>query len=233
MRFWWCASLLLALAGCNSGIAEREAERRLRQRLPEIIGPAEEYRVSIHSGSDSSVIRGRLGQVTIEGRQVRVGNAWPVDQLTVHLERVRVDTRKKVLREVGSARFEARVGEQTLTRYLEEDAENLRSVAVSLDEGSVRVAGRFRVLRVWAPFNVSGSLFLLDRHRVGFRVDSVRAVGIPIPDPVERYLEQRLNPVMDLSDTMLSLELTGVRIEPGAVVVTGVPRLEEAATLAF
>lgn len=229
---WLIALLLVAFAGgCNTGVAERNAEKRVRERLPQIIGPAESYEVQIRAGSDLSVVRGRLREVRIEGRRVRVGGQWPVDELLVVLERVRVNLEREALDEVGAARFQATIRPATLASYLEQDQENLRDVQVRLGHGRVTVTGRYLLLRVWTPFQVSGALELLDAHQLGFRPSRASAAGIPVPERIIRYLEERLNPVLDVSRALLPMELTAVLVRPDGVVVTGIPRLDDPSVL--
>lgn len=218
----------LAAAGCNTGVAERTAEGQLRRRLPEIIGPAESYRVDIRAASDLSVMEGRLRTVTIEGKRVRVGYAWTVDHLLVVLDKVRVDVEKETLRSVGAARFQATIRPATLVRYLEDDEESLRDANILLEDGKLTITGRYLLMGLWTSFRVSGTLDLLDNSRIGFRTSGARAAGLPVPARIIRHLEQRLNPVLDVSQTVLPVELTLVQVRPDGVVVSGVPHLEGA-----
>ncbi|NLC59314.1 MAG: DUF2993 domain-containing protein [Armatimonadetes bacterium] len=227
------ALLLLfgAVAGCNTGVVERSAEKRLRDRLPQIIGPAASYRVDIRAGSDLSVVQGRLREVRIEGEQVRVGGQWPVDQLLVLLERVRINLEQETLEEVGSARFQATIRPATLIDYLEEDQESLRDVRIHLERGRLVITGRYLLVRVWTPFRVAGTLELLGKEQLGFKPLRASAAGIPVPERVVRYLEEQLNPVLDVSRALLPMELTSVVIRPDGVIVTGIPHLDDPSLL--
>lgn len=140
-----------AVAGCNTGVAEKEAERRIRERLPEIVGPANQYKVNVRASSDLSVARGSLREIIIEGREVQIGGLWPVDDLYVALDRVRVDLERQTLEEVGAARFQASIRPRTLARYLSDDQENLRDVRVQLQHGVITVSGRYLLVRLWTP----------------------------------------------------------------------------------
>ncbi|NLB97859.1 MAG: DUF2993 domain-containing protein [Armatimonadetes bacterium] len=227
---WFLGLLLLATAliaaGCNTGVAERAAEGKLRRRLPEIIGPAEQYDVDIRASSDLSVMEGRLRTITIEGRQVRVAHTWPVDHILVVLDRVRVNLEKETLQSVGAARFQVTIYPATLVGYLENDEENLRDAQIHLEEGKLTVTGRYLLMGLWTSFRVSGTLELLDHSRIGFRTRGASAAGLPVPARIVRHLEQRLNPVLDVSDTLLPIELTRVEVRPEGVVVSGIPHLD-------
>ncbi|MBI3948575.1 MAG: DUF2993 domain-containing protein [Armatimonadetes bacterium] len=220
-------------AGCNTGIAEKDAERRIRERLPEIIGPARSYRVNIRASSDLSVIGGRLREVHIEGRRVRIGGQWPVDYLRVTLERVRVDVSREVLEEVGAARFQAGIAPPTLVQYVESGQENLRDVRVLLRSGRLVITGRYLLVRVWTPFEITGSLQLLGRTRIGFHTEGARAAGIRVPDALIRQVERRLNPVLDVSGALLPIDLTEIAVRPDAVVVSGIPDLKDPSIFHF
>ena len=116
-------------------------------------------------------------------------------------------------------------------RYLEEDEEHLRDVNVILEHGALTITGEYLVVGLWTSFRVSGSLDLLDPGRIGFRTSGARAAGIPVPGPAIRYLERRLNPVLDVSDLLLPVELTAVLVRPDGVVVTGIPDLSDVSLL--
>ncbi len=229
-RLGWCLALLGALAGlagCNTGMAEREAERRLRQRLPELIGPADSYRVNMRSSSDLAVMGGRLREITIEGKGVRIADEWLVDNLLVVLEKVDVDVKRQALRSVGGARFQVTLLPGTIQRYLDIDPGNLRDIRVRLNEGSLSVSGKYRMLSVWAPLLVSGTLTLQDKQRIGFESSRASAAGIPIPAGIRERLEKRLNPILDVSGTALPIDLTSVTIRPEGITVSGTPRLDD------
>lgn len=234
LRRWapWLLLALLAagLAGCNTGIAEGEAEHRIRQRLPQIIGPAESYTVRVRAGSDLSAIQGNLREVTIEGKRVRIGNQWPVDELSVVLQKVRFDVHHEVLKEVGAARFQVAIRPATVVRYLD-DPKNLRNVNVQLDENKITLLGDYKVLRLWAPFKVSGDLVLQDKEKIGFRASKASAVGIPVPEFIIHYLEGKLNPILDVGDIEMPLDLTDVQVHPTGIIVSGTPHLEDLTAL--
>src|SRR5579884_1458581 len=82
--------LLLGLTGCTRAI-NRSAERRIRDSLPDLIGPARSYSVHV-SGSAERTMQGRLATVTVDGDDVDLPNGLLLDQLHLDLKDVEVDT---------------------------------------------------------------------------------------------------------------------------------------------
>jgi len=95
--------ILLTGIACNR-VVNRTAERRIREALPEAIGPARQYRVHIENAALQS-IEGKFANVTIDGDDVQFPSGLLLDGLHIELKNVDIDTGKKKVRHIGGARF--------------------------------------------------------------------------------------------------------------------------------
>src|SRR5258708_3885228 len=82
--------ILLLLNGCGRAV-NRSAERRIRDILPDLLGPARQYRAHVESSPDRTV-QGRLASVTVDGDDVELPNGLLLDRLHLDLKGVEVDT---------------------------------------------------------------------------------------------------------------------------------------------
>ena len=214
MRLVPLALLLTALAGCDvSGRVEAEIEAA----LPRTLGPAARYDAEVGGLRLSD---GTAETVTVLGERVAREAAPVVDRLDVRLDGVAFDRASKRLTRVDAARATARVLAADLAAYLEAQrgvADATVTVAAP-DRASVRLEGQLRGLRVPVGAEVRGRL-RADEGRVRLDVESVRAAGIGLGGAVAREVSARINPVVDLTDEELALEVTAVRVENGAVVL--------------
>ena len=212
--------LALALVGCDvSGRVEAEIEAA----LPAALGPADAY--------DATVEGLRLGDGTVEavtvvGTRVAREDAPVVDRLDVALRGVAFDRSSKRLTRVDAARATARLLPADLAAYLVAQRGVARAeVALEApDRAVVRFEGEVEGVRIPLGASVAGRLRAVD-GRVRLDVERVSAAGIGLGGALAERLDQRINPVVDLTDEDLALEVTAVRVEGGALVLdaTGDP----------
>ena len=219
MRFLPVAllSTFALFAGCNP--VEGLVERGIEAELPEAIGPADRYDVDV-TGLQTST--GEADHVTVLGERVRPEGAPVLDRLDLDLRGVRYDRDAKRIDRVESARATARVLPADLAPFLDAHR-NVRGPAVTLrppDGATLRFRPEIGGLAVpeGVAVEMTGRLVAED-GRVRFDVAEVRAAGLNLGGAVARRLSEAINPVVDLTDTDVSLRVTGVRVEAGAVIV--------------
>jgi hypothetical protein len=219
-------ALLLGLAlsaGCNP--VEGFVERGIEEKLPAIIGPADRYTVDV-TGLRTST--GEAERVAVHGERVRLEDAPVLDRLDLDLRGVRFDRATNRLDRVERAQATARVLPADLTVFLDAHR-NVRGATLTLlPPGGATLrfrpeAGGFAVPEGVAV-ELSGRL-AAEAGRVRFEVTEVRAAGLNLGRTVARRLSEEINPLVDLTGTEIGLRVTGIRVEPDAVVVeaTGDP----------
>lgn len=219
-----CGLLLLIastlLLGCSRANPFRAVERSILAELPQVIGPAERYQVTV-SRSSGNLVAGRIPWIDIHGRNVRAIEGLNLDELLVRLEGVRFDRSKRALEEVDQSRFEARLGAASLTRYLQQRSPMLRDVQLRFTEGHVRVRATPALLGLGVPVEVTGRPVIQGGTALHFDADRVAVLRVGLPAFVAERLEATVNPLVDLAAMPFPLQLSTVAIQGDRAILTG------------
>lgn len=214
--------LLLFASGCGRAV-NRSAERHIRDELPEIVGPARQYRVHV-SGDESHTAQGHLEAVAIDGDDVQMNNGLLLDQLHLDLKNVDVDLHHKQLHSVESARFVATIGEASLDEFLAgetPEGETIRNAHITLHDNTVTLTAERVVLGAGVPFRATGPLKLRDSQHLELDPNRLVVVGIPITGVALRFLKERFESAIDLTRLSFPLTLTSVQTAKGKLILTG------------
>lgn len=205
-------TLLLLMAGC--GAISARVERGIENELPDLIGPADVYDVQIE-GLRAMTAEAR--SVSVRGERVQPENAPVLDRLDVTLFGVAYDRENDRLERVDSTFAVAYIQAADLAAYLEGHP-NVSEAAVTLhepDTATVRLSPEVAGFSfTGVPVVLSGRIEVLD-GRVAFNVSNLRAAGANLGDSAARRLSEAVNPLVDLTDTRIRLQITDVRVENG------------------
>jgi hypothetical protein len=192
--------------------------------LPEQIGPAQAYSVRIpHSGT--GLLHGAIAWIEIHGEAVQAAEALTVDDLRVRLEDVQFDRRKRAITSVGASAITARVSEESAARYLARRGPDFQNLRFTFRENEVIVHAAPALLGLHVPVNVTGQPVLRSERVVDFEASRLALGPLSVPQPILSLLEQRLNPIFDLSTLHLPMRITSVGVEPGYAVIRGTASL--------
>lgn len=209
--------------GCGRAI-NRSAERRIRDALPDLLGSARQYRVHVANAPERT-LQGRLANVTVDGDDVQLATGLLLDHLHLDLKDVEVDKEHKRVRRIGDVRFLATVGAAGLDEFLAGETpedEPIRNTRVSLGAGnSVTIAAERVVLGAGVPFHMTGPLRIAGPQRIELDPTNLNVIGIPIGGLPLRFLRSRFESAIDLSKLPFPVHLTGVRTEPGTLLLSG------------
>ena len=214
--FAFLLAVLLAGSGCSvTGTVERGLEDKLR----EIIGPAERYDVRIDGLRARS---GRAERVLAVGERVRPEDAPVVERFELDLRGVTYDRREKRLERVDSARATAHITARDLVDFLE-TRDGVRAATLTLrapDEATLRIRPEFGgiALPPGVAAEVRGRLEAAG-SRVNFVVSDVEAAGLDLGGAAARRLSGVINPLVDLADLDVELQVTSVRVAGEAIVL--------------
>lgn len=216
---------LIALAlctGCGRTI-NRSAERHIRDALPNVLGPARQYRVHIENAPDRT-LDGKLALVTVDGDDVQFSNGLLLDRLHLDLKDVDYDTVRQRLRRIGEARFSVSVGEKNLDEFMAGEApegERFRHVHIKLTSGQVTISGDRVVLGLGVPFRMTGPLKLAGPQRIEIDPNRLTVVGITVAGLPLRFLKGRFDSAIDLSALSFPVTVTGAQSAGGLLTLTG------------
>jgi hypothetical protein len=220
---WLSLCCLLLLAGCGRSI-NRAAERRIRDALPDVLGPAKQYRAHVENAPERTV-QGRLANVTIDGEDVQLSNGLLLDQIHLELTGVEVDMGHRQVRNVAGTRFTATLSEASLDEFLageSPEGETIRRTRITLRGGNqVTISAERVVLGVDVPFQLSGPLRLAGPQRVELDPTRLTVIGIPIAGVILNFLKGRFESAIDLSLLPFPIQVTGVQTAPGRLTISG------------
>jgi len=214
-------ALAVAAAGCTGRLVSRAVEDGIRDRLPDLIGPADSYAVEVH-GSTRRMLRGRIGEIVVRGKGVWVSPDMCLDSIEVRMKDVSADPESLALKDVGEITFEAVASERSVNDYLA--LSRADEVEVELREGMVVAKARPKVLSVPAEVRLIGRL-VARGEKLDLRVDRLQVAGLSAPLTAARAFEDRINPVVELELAGFVPELRSATILPGAVRIAGTARL--------
>ena len=233
--------LLLFLLCCGPGLpfgceraVNRSAERRVRDALPDVLGPARAYRVHIDSEPDRT-IRGHLARVLIDGDQVQMKSGMYFDSLHLELRGVDVDTRAGRVRAIKETYFTATASAATVNEYLVGETFSggkLRNVRVGFAPGGVTLSGEREVVNVnppviggnvalFAPFHLTGPVRLAGPRRLELDAAHLDVVGITISGAPLKFLMRRFESGFDLNGLPFPVTLTQVQTGQNAITLSG------------
>ncbi len=210
--------------GCGRTI-NRTAERKIREALPDAIGPARVYKVHIESAA-LRTIQGRFSDVTIEGEDVQFPTGILMDKMHIDLKNVRVDTGKGRVTEIGEAKFMMTLSEKSLDEYLAGEApvgETFRKSRLTLGDNNNVTFSAERVIigGIGVPFRLTGPLLLINPKRIEIDAKKLTVVGIPFTGGVLAFIKKRIESSIDLNSLPVKVYLSEVTTQRGSIMMTG------------
>lgn len=217
------AGLMVLAGGCGRAI-NRTAERRIREALPQAIGPAKEYRVHVEN-SPVRTIQGQFANITIDGDDVRFPTGLILDNLHIQLKNVNVDTRKGRVRHIGEARFAITVSENSLDEFIAGESppgETMRKTRLTLsDNNIITVTGERVTLGIGIPFRITGPIRVASPTRIELDPTRLTVVGIPFSGLPLKFLKNRIESSVDLNQFPVPVDLFDVKTQRGSMTLTG------------
>ncbi len=215
------AVVAVIATGCGGRIVSGPIEKGIREKLPELIGPAKSYQVNV-DGSASKMMHGKIKKIDIRGVDVKVSPGLVVSDLHVVLSDVVADTKSGDLKSVGATVFDATVTEDSLNRFLAETRED--KMRAQMLDGRMVVVAEPSVLGLAVSVRVTGRL-VPNGSVLNYKVDQLKVVGIKTPSLAVRMVEDEVNPVIDLATPQFAPLIETVEIKPGVVRIVGTAAL--------
>ena len=199
----------LLLASCSpTNLVEQGIERE----LPKYVGPADSYDVKIEG---LRVGAGSAESVVAVGDRVRPEGAPVIERLALDLSGVVYDRQAAQLSEVGGARLMAVIRTEDLANFLEANR-NVNEAEIMLqspDQATIRVRPQFGnfVVPPGITVAVTGQLAGQGTQLI-FNVTNVSAAGIDVSAIAARRLSDEINPLADLKNLPIQVEITSVMV---------------------
>ncbi len=219
MRSVLCLFILLILSGCGGDI-RRKVEKGIAESLPDLIGPAKSYKVSV-SGSTMQMLRNRISGIEIVGEGVALKNGVEVTRLDVSLKGVEFSPKSRTITKCESTVFSATLAQQELTQYLKKKYPDVPDLSVLLEDGCLSAAARPSLLGVTARVEAESGLKISSGCKLVLDLRKVTMAGLPAPGFAREYIEKKLNPIFDASKLGYDATISSVSIQRGRLVITG------------
>ncbi len=213
-----CAALC---AGCRTSLLQREAERKLESRLGDLLGPADHYRVRIRRTPNGDLVRGRVRRLEANGTGVFARRQIHLESLALVLDEVRYDGTRPFLVSIGRSELSVTFTERAFNDYLQLRHARYDPV-VGFEDGTVRVRITYPFLGKPTVIRAVGRLVVQDQQRLVFDADSVDTSFLNAPRFGEKFVEDRVNPLLDLARIGFPARLEGVDVLRGRVRARGV-----------
>jgi hypothetical protein len=203
-----CAVLL---AGCHA--TDDRVEDRLERELTTLLGPADRYEVDVQGvESDAS----SADRVDVIGYRIRPRQGPVIDRLSIELRDIHYDRDAKRIERAETAHATVWLTAADLGDFIEAQ-DGIRDATVTLgapDSVFLRVRPELGGLPVppGANLEVVGTIEGRGSY-LEFDVSDVHAVGLNLGDWGSRRLTRLINPLIDLSDLPLRLDVTAVHVE--------------------
>ena len=208
------------LAGCGSRSLRASIERAILPELPKLIGPADHYEVRADAGF-WGLANGRLGGLEITGKNVLIDGKFLVDDLLLTLNGIKFDAAAGTLESVRETAAQVTIQESSIISYVKRKNPSLEGLQITISDDSVAVKVRPEVLHLSAPVEAIGSLRIKGGNQVCFVPKWVTIGGVEMPLAMAQLAAKQFNPILDLSNLRISLQLKEIRLEPGRAIVTG------------
>jgi hypothetical protein len=176
--------------------------------------------VRVRGTKDAEIVAGRLRQIDVDGWNVRAGNQIDLESFHLELHNLRYHAPPDESLSIGDSHLEIQITEPALNNYLSRQHPDNRP-EIRLDSGRVTLKGTMRLLGIDTPLITTGWLAVVDHTRVEFRAESVRLATNPIPGIGTEYVENHLNPLLNVTRLDLPLRLDEIEVQPGRLIVRG------------
>lgn len=213
------AGLPLA-SGCRTSLVRRGIERRIERKLESRVGPADRYRVRILKTRDSELVLGRAHHVEIEAENVFARHQIRVAWLRMRLFDLIYEGGEPSFVSIKHSDVEIHFTEQALNDYL--DTYHRRySPEVRLNGDRVHVQMVYNFLGKPTTLVASGRFLVQDGTRLVFDADTADVAFLNTPGFGEKFVEDRVNPLLDLTRIDFPARLESVEIREGRLRAKG------------
>ena len=216
------AGASMITAGCIGGDPNAIASRKIADALPDVIGPAKHYDVSV-DGNAMSLSRGHASRVQIDGQDVQVSPSLVMNTLHVDAHDMALDTKTRKVEHAGSVEFNAAIGQLNLDRYLASSKSTLSGLTVKIRWTDLEASVPVSAVGISATVVVDGTLApsSVGADKLDFIPEGADVGVVPIPHKLLEIAMNRINPVVDLSGMKFPVTVESAGAQNGRLMVVG------------
>jgi hypothetical protein len=211
-----CLALGLLAAGCSTTIVRHKVEKKAEQKLQTALGPADSYKVRITGTRDSELVRGRARQVEVDGTKIRARGQMLIDSMRLTAEDLRYTGEEPYYVTVARTDLELEFTDTALNEYLAKYEKKYDPV-LHFHPDRVDVKMLYPFLGKPTPISGSGRLVVEEATRLVFKADKVDLSFLNKPGFGEKFVEDRINPLLDMSEIQFPARLESVTVMEGRI----------------
>ena len=196
----------------------------MEKRLVDLLGPAERYRVRIRETRDPELVRGRARRVEVEGDRIFARQQFHLDSLRLTLIDLRYEGGEPYFISVRRSDLEIEFTDTALNQYLK--AYHARyEPEFHFEPEVVHARMVYPFLGKPTPIRASGRLVIQEGRRLLFKADKADVSFINQAGFGERFVEDRVNPLLDLTRIDFPARLESVEVLQGRLRARGTAAL--------
>ena len=207
-------------AGCRGNPVKKRVQASVRERLPELIGPADSYDVRAY-GSTVRVLKGKLDGLDITGKNIRLDGGLTLAQLDVEIRDLAIDPDTRQIKRVGPSQYVAVIDEETLTRYLRKKYPRIKGLNAVLSDGTISMSALPTVSVVKLDLRGDADLIISEGRTLELKVREIGVGRLNAPRIACEYITSKLGPIFDVRDLGFDATIRAVTINDGALTLTG------------
>lgn len=220
-------AIIIAVVCLGPGALIRwKIEQAVSAKLGGMLGAAKSYSVHV-SGGLFEMLGGKIKQIDINGKNVKLSNGVVVDRLDVLLSGVHVKPDQTVTG-VDTTAFTAVLSEPNLNDYLRASRSDMRDANITLTDGKLLLTAKPRVLAMKTPVSLEGSMQIVRGTRLDMVLSKLSAHGIRVPGFIRGKIQHDINPVLDTEQMGMGARLSKVAIQDGQIALTGTADVKQA-----
>lgn len=199
-------------------------ERMLEKRLPELIGPAKKYTVKIMDTKITDLFSGIIKDLYLIAEEVAPKESPQLEFVRVHLHNIAFDLDK--IEKIENANFLLSLTQDSINAYLPQKIKEYPNLKVELKNDLVIINTNKKVWMFDVPIKVSGILEAEKQKKVNFRCSEFSVSGLNLPYFFRKYLEDRVNPLVDLTEMKIITNILNIKILENKLQIEGNARTD-------
>jgi hypothetical protein len=195
-------------------------ERRLERRLNGLLGPAESYRVRILDTRDAELVLGRAHRVEVQGTRIHLRRQLMLERLGITFFDLTYEGGDPDILAVRRSDLEVEFTDAALNDYLKENTPRFEpEVRFTPDVVTAKIVYPF--LGIPTPISATGAFEIREGRLLYFRADKADVTFLNTPGFGERFIEDRINPLLDLSRIDFPARLESIQVFQGRIRARG------------
>jgi len=199
-------------------------EKELEKRLPDIVGPAKKYTVKIMDTGILDLFSGEIKDLYLISEEVQPKDSPQLEFVKVHLHNITFDLDK--IEKIEKAGFLINLNQDAINKYLPEKVKDYPNLKVDLNNNVITVNTNKKVWMLDLPIKVTGTLVVENQKKVNFKCGKLSVSGIDLPDFIKKQLEDKINPLVDLTEMKIITNILNIKIMEKKLQIEGEARAD-------